>query len=75
MIKYIFLSVIPGKVVGLKCDQKHEDKARISIDHAIKAIRPTVFPAMYSVSFIPVIYPENDAPGKKYRKAWWFSYR
>jgi hypothetical protein len=22
-----------------------------------------------------VIYPENDAPGKKYRKAWWFSYR
>ncbi|XP_064651835.1 uncharacterized protein LOC135502739 [Lineus longissimus] len=52
-----------GKVVGVKCNQKQEDKARISIDHAIKAIRPSVFPETYSISFIPVISSEDNTFG------------
>ncbi|XP_067665418.1 uncharacterized protein [Haliotis asinina] len=49
-----------GYVVGVVCDQQDEDKHRLSIDHAIKSISPTLLPDLYTVDFVPVLDEANS---------------
>ncbi|KAK6167774.1 hypothetical protein SNE40_021725 [Patella caerulea] len=44
-----------GLIQGVICSQQEEDCLRLKIDQAIKQIDPSIFPQMYSVSFIPVL--------------------
>eukprot|EP00794_Sanderia_malayensis_P018207 gene18207-20025_t len=49
-----------GKVYGVPCTRKDEDSMRILIDSVISKFQPPVFPAMYSVKFIPVIHQDSN---------------
>ncbi|XP_046564236.1 uncharacterized protein LOC124273068 [Haliotis rubra] len=49
-----------GYVVGVVCNQQDEDKHRLSIDHAIKSISPTLLPNLYTVDFVPVLDKANS---------------
>lgn len=44
-----------GLVLGVRCDHKDEDKVRLLIDSVLKGFKPQVFPAAYTLSFIPVV--------------------
>uniref|UniRef100_A0ACB8FRM0 Uncharacterized protein n=1 Tax=Sphaerodactylus townsendi TaxID=933632 RepID=A0ACB8FRM0_9SAUR len=48
-----------GLVLGVRCDHKDEDRARLLIDSVLKGFKPQVFPAAYTLSFIPVIKAED----------------
>ncbi len=49
-----------GKVHGVTCTRKQEDTIRILVDSAIGKFQPPVFPAMYTVRFIPVISRDTE---------------
>ncbi|KAH0631280.1 hypothetical protein JD844_005560 [Phrynosoma platyrhinos] len=48
-----------GLVRGVRCDHKDEDRVRLLIDSVLKGFKPQVFPAAYTLSFIPVIKAED----------------
>ncbi|XP_060639972.1 schlafen-like protein 1 [Anolis sagrei] len=48
-----------GLVRGVRCDHKEEDRVRLLIDSVLKGFKPQVFPAVYTLSFIPVIKAED----------------
>ncbi|XP_072836154.1 schlafen-like protein 1 [Pogona vitticeps] len=48
-----------GLVCGIRCDHKDEDRVRLLIDSLLKGFKPQVFPAAYTLSFIPVIKAED----------------
>ncbi|XP_053123118.1 schlafen-like protein 1 [Hemicordylus capensis] len=48
-----------GLVHGVRCDHKDEDRVRLLIDSLLKGFKPQVFPAAYTLSFIPVIKAED----------------
>lgn len=48
-----------GLVRGIRCDHKDEDRVRLLIDSLLKGFKPQVFPAAYTLSFIPVIKAED----------------
>ncbi|XP_054854862.1 schlafen-like protein 1 [Eublepharis macularius] len=48
-----------GLVLGVHCDHKDEDRVRLLIDSVLKGFKPQVFPAAYTLSFIPVIKAED----------------
>ncbi|XP_041360521.1 schlafen-like protein 1 [Gigantopelta aegis] len=45
-----------GCVVGVSCDQQHEDRYRLQIDDAIKKVHPLLFPKKYTVDFVQIRY-------------------
>ncbi|XP_044291204.1 schlafen-like protein 1 [Varanus komodoensis] len=48
-----------GFVRGIKCNHKDEDRVRLLVDSLLKGFKPQVFPAAYTLSFIPVIKAEG----------------
>eukprot|EP00112_Aurelia_sp_Birch-Aquarium-sp1_P001280 Seg1133.1 transcript_id=Seg1133.1/GoldUCD/mRNA.D3Y31 product="Schlafen-like protein 1" protein_id=Seg1133.1/GoldUCD/D3Y31 len=44
-----------GQVYGVPCNRRQEDATRLQIDGVISKFQPPVFPALYSIKFIPVI--------------------
>lgn len=48
-----------GFVHGVRCNHKDEDRVRLLVDTILKGFKPQVFPAAYSLSFIPVIRAED----------------
>ncbi|KAL8220282.1 UNVERIFIED_CONTAM: hypothetical protein K2H54_042698 [Gekko kuhli] len=48
-----------GLVLGVRCDHRDEDRVRLLIDSVLKGFKPQVFPAAYTLSFVPVIKDED----------------
>lgn len=48
-----------GMVLGVRCNHKDEDRVRLLIDSILKGFKPQVFPAAYTLSFIPVIKADD----------------
>ncbi|KAJ1189723.1 hypothetical protein NDU88_006465 [Pleurodeles waltl] len=46
-----------GAVLGVQCNHKEEDRLRLLVDSILKGFKPPLFPAAYSLTFIPVIKP------------------
>ncbi|XP_052763932.1 uncharacterized protein LOC128205914 [Mya arenaria] len=68
----LFLGVNDGGyVTGYKLNQSQEDDLRLKIDHAIKDIKPTIFPSDYCVDFTPVA-DQNGYIAEGFRSGWYF---
>uniref|UniRef100_A0A6I8N4I4 Schlafen AlbA-2 domain-containing protein n=1 Tax=Ornithorhynchus anatinus TaxID=9258 RepID=A0A6I8N4I4_ORNAN len=50
-----------GRVQGVSCGPRDEDRVRLLVDAVLKGFRPQVFPDAYALHFIPVVQP--GAPG------------
>lgn len=44
-----------GRVQGIRCSHREEDRARLLVDSILQGFRPQVFPDAYTLTFIPVI--------------------
>ncbi|XP_041361528.1 uncharacterized protein LOC121377551 [Gigantopelta aegis] len=53
-----------GCVVGVSCNQQHEDRYRLQIDDAIKKVHPPLFPTNYTVDFVQIRDDDDQVLGK-----------
>ncbi|XP_058535631.1 schlafen-like protein 1 [Ochotona princeps] len=44
-----------GRVQGIRCSHREEDRARLLVDSILQGFRPQVFPDAYTLTFIPVV--------------------
>uniref|UniRef100_G1TPG7 Schlafen like 1 n=1 Tax=Oryctolagus cuniculus TaxID=9986 RepID=G1TPG7_RABIT len=44
-----------GRVQGIRCSHRDEDRARLLVDSILQGFKPQVFPDAYTLTFIPVV--------------------